>query len=92
MPAIVNGEIDPKLIGPGVPSGMSLDGGEGPAPKRRGSAFDTRLAQLHLNDRRGSVDARGGGQATGTRVELACGGQIMNMYVQQQHQSLRTRL
>ncbi|KAG6919431.1 hypothetical protein DXG01_006314 [Tephrocybe rancida] len=41
------------LAGPGIPSG------EGPAPKRRGSAIDTaRIAQLSLNDRRNSVDSR----------------------------------
>lgn len=38
---------------------------EGPAPKRRSSAFDTRLAQLNLYDRRNSVDARGNGQPGG---------------------------
>lgn len=54
-------EIDPQLIGPGVPSGSSGDL-EGRAPKRRSSAFDTRLAQLHLYDRRNSIDARGNGQ------------------------------
>ncbi|KAG6897446.1 hypothetical protein C0992_001446 [Termitomyces sp. T32_za158] len=44
---------DEVLAGPGVPSD------EGPAPKRRGSAVDTaRIAQLSLNDRRHSVDAR----------------------------------
>ncbi|PSR72922.1 hypothetical protein PHLCEN_2v11225 [Hermanssonia centrifuga] len=53
------GEIDPQLMGPGVPSAMSID--EGPAPKRRGSTFDTqRLEQLHLGDRRNSVDSRAG--------------------------------
>lgn len=38
---------------------------EGPAPKRRSSAFDTRLAQLNLYDRRNSIDGRGGGQPIG---------------------------
>ncbi|KZT24483.1 hypothetical protein NEOLEDRAFT_1179169 [Neolentinus lepideus HHB14362 ss-1] len=47
-------EIDPQLVGPG----MNVDA-EGPATKRRGSAFDTqRIAQLSLNDRRYSVDSR----------------------------------
>ncbi|EPQ59254.1 hypothetical protein GLOTRDRAFT_136174 [Gloeophyllum trabeum ATCC 11539] len=47
-------EIDPQLVGPG----MNVDA-EGPAAKRRGSAFDTqRIAQLSLNDRRYSVDSR----------------------------------
>jgi len=55
----VGEEIDPQLVGPGVPSMMDLD--EGPAPKRRGSAIDThRIAKLSLNDRRSSVDSRGG--------------------------------
>ncbi|KAF8655270.1 hypothetical protein AX16_003171 [Volvariella volvacea WC 439] len=55
----VGEEIDPQLIGPGVPSSMDLDS-EGPAPKRRGSAIDTqRIAQLSLNDRRNSTDFRG---------------------------------
>lgn len=61
MQGLVNGEIDPQLVGPGVPSVDT----EGPAPKRRSSAFDTRLAQLQLNDPRNSFDARGGGQAGG---------------------------
>ncbi|KAI0347536.1 hypothetical protein BDW22DRAFT_1342308 [Trametopsis cervina] len=54
-----NTDIDPQLIGPGVSAGMDS---EGPAPKRRSSAFDTRLAQMNLYDRRNSVDARGNGQ------------------------------
>ncbi|KAI0068845.1 hypothetical protein BV25DRAFT_1910585 [Artomyces pyxidatus] len=49
-------EIDPQLIGPGVPSTMSVDM-EGPSPKRRGSVADTRLAQ-NIFDRRHSLDAR----------------------------------
>ncbi|KAI0759923.1 hypothetical protein BC629DRAFT_1584256 [Irpex lacteus] len=49
-------ETDPQLIGPGV--GMGIES-EGPAPKRRSSAFDTRLAQLNLYDRRNSIDGRG---------------------------------
>lgn len=57
-----NEEIDPLLVGPGVStSGVNVDP-EGPAPKRRGSAFDTqKIAQLSLYDRRNSVDARLGG-------------------------------
>ena len=64
MPGLVNGELDPKLVGPGVPSMDS----EGPAPKRRSSAFDTRLAQLQLNDPRSSFDARAGSQAGGASL------------------------
>ena len=69
--ASASSDIDPQLIGPGVPSGMNAEGA-GPAPKRRGSAFDTqRLAQLNLYDRRHSVDARvgtpgGGGGGSGS--------------------------
>ena len=39
---------------------MSMDPEGLPAPKRRSSAFDTRLEQLNLHDRRNSVDGRGG--------------------------------
>lgn len=60
--APVGEEIDPQLVGPGMPSTMDLDV-EPPAPKRRGSAIDTqRIAQLSLNDRRNSVDSRGPAQ------------------------------
>ena len=52
------GDIDPQLVGRG---GSDEPESEGPAPKRRGSAFDTRIAHLSINDRRGSVDARAGG-------------------------------
>ncbi|KAL0579684.1 hypothetical protein V5O48_002314 [Marasmius crinis-equi] len=38
--------------------GMEVDM-EGPAPKRRSSAVDARIAKLSLNDRRHSVDSRG---------------------------------
>jgi hypothetical protein len=59
--ATVSEEIDPQLVGPGVPSSMNMDS-EAPAPKRRGSAIDHRgLGQLSLYDRRNSVDSRGGG-------------------------------
>jgi hypothetical protein len=52
-------EIDPQLVGPGVPSGADS---EAPAPKRRGSVIDTqRIASLSLHDRRNSVDSRGAG-------------------------------
>ncbi|KAI0092651.1 hypothetical protein BDY19DRAFT_903435 [Irpex rosettiformis] len=54
---------DSPLIGPGV--GISMDAEGPPAPKRRSSAFDTRLAQLDIRDRRNSVDGRGGGQPLG---------------------------
>jgi hypothetical protein len=57
-------EIDPQLIGPGVPSGAA--DADAPPPKRRGSTVDTqRIAQLSLHDqRRHSVDSRavGGGE------------------------------
>ncbi|KAF9259518.1 hypothetical protein L218DRAFT_874540 [Marasmius fiardii PR-910] len=48
-------DIEGPLAGPGV-SGMEVDG---PAPKRRSSAVDARIAKLSLNDRRNSVDSRG---------------------------------
>lgn len=56
----VGEEIDPQLVGPGVPSSsMDIDA-DAPAPKRRGSTIDTqKIAQLSLNDRRSSVDSRG---------------------------------
>ncbi len=54
----VGEEKGSQLVGPGVPSVMEVDS-EAPAPKRRGSAIDTqRIAQLSLNDRRGSTDSR----------------------------------
>ncbi|KAI0081801.1 hypothetical protein K474DRAFT_1703650 [Panus rudis PR-1116 ss-1] len=52
-----NGDVDPQLVGPGVPSTDA----DAPVAKRRGSAFDTRIAQLSLDERRGSVDSRAGG-------------------------------
>ena len=55
----VGEDLDPQLVGPGVPSTMDMDA-EAPAPKRRGSTIDTqRIAQLSLSDRRNSVDSRG---------------------------------
>ncbi|KAI0314459.1 hypothetical protein OF83DRAFT_448522 [Amylostereum chailletii] len=49
-------EIDPRLIGPGVPSPVDL---EGPAPKRRSSMAESqRAAPANVFDRRHSVDAR----------------------------------
>lgn len=50
-------DIDPQLVGPGVPSmNAPLDG---PAAKRRGSTIDSRgVAQLSIYDRRHSMDAR----------------------------------
>jgi len=49
--APVGEDIDPQLVGPGVPSGMEVDP-DAPAPKRRGSAIDSRsLAQLSINER-----------------------------------------
>ncbi|KAF8165343.1 hypothetical protein B0H34DRAFT_649301 [Crassisporium funariophilum] len=57
--APVGEDIDPQLVGPGVPSVMDIDA-DAPAPKRRGSTIDTqRIAQMSLNDRRNSVDSRG---------------------------------
>lgn len=55
----VGEDLDPHLVGPGVPNTMDIDA-DAPAPKRRGSTIDTqRIAQLSLNDRRNSVDSRG---------------------------------
>jgi len=63
MFAPVGEEIDPQLVGPGVPSALNIDA-DAPAPKRRGSAIGTQgLAQLSLYDRRNSVDSRGTGAA-----------------------------
>jgi hypothetical protein len=54
----VGDEIDPQLVGPGMPSGMVVDP-EGPAQKRRGSTVAAQnLSNLSLYDRRNSVDAR----------------------------------
>ncbi|KAH8105814.1 hypothetical protein BXZ70DRAFT_394875 [Cristinia sonorae] len=54
------GEIDPQLVGRGTSNEPGL---EEPASKRRNSAFDTRIANLSITDRRTSGDARhGGGQ------------------------------
>ncbi|THH14681.1 hypothetical protein EW146_g5685 [Bondarzewia mesenterica] len=51
-------DIDPQLIGPGVPSTVNVDM-EGPVPKRRGSLADTqRNPGLNTYDRRNSLDAR----------------------------------
>ncbi|PCH41199.1 hypothetical protein WOLCODRAFT_70894 [Wolfiporia cocos MD-104 SS10] len=67
---------DAILVGPGVPSGSNV-AAEGPAPKRRGSAFDTStIAQLSLYERRNSVDGRMGGgmqRWTGERRDSATG-------------------
>ncbi|TCD66982.1 hypothetical protein EIP91_000662 [Steccherinum ochraceum] len=53
------GDIDPQLVGRGASDEPES---EGPAPKRRGSAFDARsMAHLSINDRRTSLDARAGG-------------------------------
>ena len=60
-------EMDPLLAGSGAAS--SVTDGDMPAPKRRGSAFDTqKIAQLSLNDRRHSItsgDARSSGGSGG---------------------------
>ncbi|KAF9485351.1 hypothetical protein BDN70DRAFT_871385 [Pholiota conissans] len=64
-------DIDPQLVGPGVPSNMDVDA-DAPAPKRRGSTIDTqRIAQLSLNDRRNSVDSRGSSWILNDRRESA---------------------
>lgn len=49
-------DIDPQLVGPGVPSmNVPLE----PAAKRRGSTIDSRgVSQLSIYDRRHSMDAR----------------------------------
>ncbi|KAH7914351.1 hypothetical protein BJ138DRAFT_1170698 [Hygrophoropsis aurantiaca] len=54
--AMIGEDVDPQLVGPGIPS---MDP-EGRAQKRRGSAVEThRIAQLSLYDqRRNSVDSR----------------------------------
>ncbi|KAI0045306.1 hypothetical protein FA95DRAFT_1561258 [Auriscalpium vulgare] len=54
VPTAGGDEIDPQLIGPGVPSSAGVDM-EGPSPKRRGSMAG--LAQS-IFDRRHSLDAR----------------------------------
>ena len=59
----VGEEIDPQLIGPGTHSAAPTESDE-PAPKRRSSAFDTRIAQLSLYDRRDSIDSRMSGTST----------------------------
>ena len=73
------GDIDPQLVGRGASNEPES---EGPATKRRGSAFDTRIAHLSLNDRRGSMDARAGGQqwwSNETREQhSASGGGVAN--------------
>ncbi|TFK75906.1 hypothetical protein BDN72DRAFT_874155 [Pluteus cervinus] len=59
--APVGEEIDPQLVGPGVPSVAEAEA-EAPAAKRRGSTFDAqKIAQLSLNERRNSVDSRSPG-------------------------------
>lgn len=64
-------DVDPQLVGPGVPSSMDVDA-DAPAPKRRGSTIDTqRIAQLSLNDRRNSVDSRGSSWILNDRRESA---------------------
>lgn len=55
----VSEDVDPQLVGPGIPREMDVDH-DAPPLKRRGSTIDTqRIAQLSLNDRRNSVDSRG---------------------------------
>lgn len=67
----VGEDVDPQLVGPGVPSIMDIDA-DAPAPKRRGSTIDTqRIAQLSLNDRRNSVDSRGSHWILNERRESA---------------------
>ena len=58
MPTPGGDDIDSQLIGPGVPSSISI-GLEGPALKRRGSIAETqRVGQTNIFDRRHSMDAR----------------------------------
>ena len=58
MPTPGGDDIDSQLIGPGVPSSISI-GLEGPALKRRGSIAETqRVNQTNIFDRRHSMDAR----------------------------------
>lgn len=62
-------EMDPLLAGSGSGAASSITDGDMPAPKRRGSAFDThKIEQLSLSDRRHSItsgDARVGGGSGG---------------------------
>ena len=60
----VGEEIDPQLVGPGTHSAAPAPEADEPAPKRRSSAFDTRIAQLTLYDRRDSIDSRMSGTPT----------------------------
>ncbi|EGO01891.1 hypothetical protein SERLA73DRAFT_177482 [Serpula lacrymans var. lacrymans S7.3] len=63
--ALGGDDVDPQLVGPGIPSGMGAES-EGRASKRRGSAVETqRIAHLSLYDRRNSVDSRLVGSAAG---------------------------
>ena len=58
MPTPGGDDIDSQLIGPGVPSSISISL-EGPALKRRGSIAETqRVSQTNIFDRRHSIDAR----------------------------------
>jgi len=67
----VGEDVDPQLVGPGIPSIMDVDV-DAPAPKRRGSTIDThRIAQLSLNDRRNSVDSRSTQWSSNDRRESA---------------------
>lgn len=55
----VGEEVDVKLAGPGIPNSVTEIDSDEPAMKRRNSAFDTqRMAQMSLDDRRGSIDSR----------------------------------
>ncbi|KAL4259232.1 BHLH domain-containing protein [Pleurotus pulmonarius] len=55
----VGEEIDPQLGGPGIPSIMEMEA-DAPHPKRRNSVNPLAMAQMSLNDRRNSTDARAG--------------------------------
>ncbi|KAJ8086626.1 hypothetical protein PM082_005449 [Marasmius tenuissimus] len=59
LPGVEDSEGIPSRPGrPGASAGgMEVDM-EGPAPKRRSSAVDARIAKLSLNERRNSVDSR----------------------------------
>ncbi|GJE84011.1 hypothetical protein PsYK624_000850 [Phanerochaete sordida] len=65
--ASASSDIDPQLVGPGVPSGSE----EERVPKRRSSAFEThRMEYLNLHDRRNSGEVR-----VGTPGAVGAGGQ-----------------
>ncbi|EIN10619.1 hypothetical protein PUNSTDRAFT_142595 [Punctularia strigosozonata HHB-11173 SS5] len=63
--APVGDDIDPQLVGPGMPSGMAVDP-DGPSQKRRGSTIAAQnLSNLSLNDRRNSIAGNTGYHPSG---------------------------